>query len=93
VRQVWDTAFNDVYLQTAQTMQAVLASADLTVADPEATAAVLMASLTFLPILDGLIGRTPGDVDPERYLNAWVDHAVRSVTAGRDARPKRGRKR
>ena len=51
------------------------------VADPQATAAVLVASLTYFPILRGLIGRTPGDVDPRRYLDAWVDHAVATLAA------------
>ena len=53
---------------------------------------MMFVDLTFLPILDGLIGRTPGDVDAERYLNAWVDHAVRTVTAGRERAAGRARK-
>jgi AcrR family transcriptional regulator len=44
--------------------------------DPEATAAVLLASLTYYPILRAMTGHTPGDLAPERFLGAWVDHAV-----------------
>jgi hypothetical protein len=61
-----------------------VASGTIEVADPEATAAVLLASLTYLPILHGLIGRTPGDLDPDRYLDAWIDHAMRTVLANPD---------
>src|SRR5699024_6696210 len=38
------------------------------VADPEATAAVLLASLTYYPLLDALTGHSPGDIAPERFL-------------------------
>ncbi|WP_051341242.1 TetR/AcrR family transcriptional regulator [Pseudonocardia spinosispora] len=48
----------------------------LTVADPAATSAVLFASLTYYRLLDVLIGRVPGDIDPERFADAWVDHAA-----------------
>jgi AcrR family transcriptional regulator len=49
------------------------------VADPEATATVLIASLTYYPILDTLIGHTPGDLDAERFLTAWLDHAATTL--------------
>ena len=49
--------------------------------DPDATAAVLMASLTYFPILRVLIDRTPGGLDLERYLRAWVDSALRTLAA------------
>ncbi|WP_067972815.1 TetR/AcrR family transcriptional regulator [Nocardiopsis trehalosi] len=49
------------------------------VADPDAAAAVIVASLTYAPILDLLIGHTPGDVDPERFLAAWLDSAVATL--------------
>ncbi|HEV2375870.1 MAG TPA: TetR/AcrR family transcriptional regulator C-terminal domain-containing protein, partial [Streptosporangiaceae bacterium] len=44
--------------------------------DQGATAAVLLASLTYAPILDALIGHTPGDVEPERFQEAWIRHAL-----------------
>ncbi len=50
------------------------------VADPDATAAVLLASLTYYPILDALIGRTPGDIEADRFAAAWIQHAA--VTLG-----------
>lgn len=51
------------------------------VADPAATGAVLLASLTHYPMLDTLIGHAPGDVDADRFTEAWVAHAV--ATLGR----------
>lgn len=51
----------------------------LPVADPPATAAVLMGSLTYYGVLDALIGRAPGDIGLERFLNAWVETAARTL--------------
>jgi AcrR family transcriptional regulator len=82
--EVWDGIFQDVYRQATQLIEGVLASGTIEVADPEATAAVLLASLTYFPILHGLIGRTPGDLDPDRYLDAWIDHAMRTVLVNPD---------
>jgi AcrR family transcriptional regulator len=79
--EVWDGAFKDIYRQASRMIELVLASGNIVVADPEATAAVLLASLTYFPILHGLIGRTPGDLDAERFLDAWIDHAMRSLRA------------
>lgn len=52
------------------------------VADPEATSAVLLASLTYYPILDILIGHTPGDLEPARYAEAWVSQALAVLRPG-----------
>ena len=79
--EVWDNVFRDVYRQTAELIELVAASGAIQVADPPATAAVLLASLTYFPILHGLIGRTPGDIEPDRYLDAWIDHALLVVRA------------
>jgi hypothetical protein len=43
--------------------------------DPDATAAVLVASLAYYPMVGLLIGHTPGDIDRDRYLQAWISHA------------------
>jgi len=42
------------------------------IVDAPATAAVLLASLTYAPILDALIGHIPADIDHARYRSAWV---------------------
>lgn len=55
--------------------------------DPEATAAVLLASLTYPPILNAPIGHTPGDVDTARYRSAWIHHALVTLTGQDTAQP------
>jgi len=52
--------------------------------DPEASAAVLLSSLTYPSILSTLIGHVPGDLDAARYRAAWIQHAVSSLTRHRD---------
>jgi AcrR family transcriptional regulator len=49
------------------------------VGDPDATAAVLVASLTYFPILKILIGHTPGDLGARRFRTAWIEHATRTL--------------
>ncbi|MGH9006104.1 MAG: TetR/AcrR family transcriptional regulator [Acidimicrobiales bacterium] len=52
------------------------------VADPAATAAVLVASLTYFRVLQALIGHSPGDVDVDAYVSAWVSSAVATINGG-----------
>jgi AcrR family transcriptional regulator len=40
--------------------------------DPEATATVLVAALAYLPIAQMLIGRTPANIDADRFREAWL---------------------
>lgn len=40
---------------------------------------MLLASLTYYPILDTRIGHPPGDVAPQRFLAAWLDHAASTL--------------
>ncbi len=85
LNEFWDDVVGVLYKQAAQLIDHVLATGRITVEDPQATAAVLVASLTYFPILQGLIGRTPGDLDAERYLSTWIDHTLR--TLGVEATP------
>jgi AcrR family transcriptional regulator len=60
---------------------ALRASADETgsdIEDPEAISAVLLAALSYLPVMQVLLGRSPGDMDPQRFRDAWLrlSHAV-----------------
>lgn len=77
---MWDGIFAALNQQATELINYVLESGAIQVDDPEATAAVLLASLTYFPILHRMIGRTPGDVDPERFLDAWVNHALTTLT-------------
>ena len=92
--ELWDSTLRNVYQQAALLLRHEKEHGRIDVADPEATAAVLVASLTYFPILEGLIGRTPGDVDRDRFLDAWVDSAQRTITpteAGADDALRGGR--
>ena len=40
--------------------------------DPEAIAAVLLAALSYLPVMQVMLGRLPGDMDLERFRDAWL---------------------
>lgn len=40
--------------------------------DPEAIAAVLLAALSYPPVMQVMLGRPPGNVDPERFRDAWL---------------------
>ena len=79
VHQFWDDIVGILYKQATQLIEYVNATGRIAVDDAEATAAVLVASLTYFPILQALIGRTPGDLDADRYLDTWIDHALRSL--------------
>jgi hypothetical protein len=48
--------------------------------DPEATSTVLVAAQAYLPIAQMLIGRTPGNIDAERFREAWLKLAEGAFT-------------
>jgi AcrR family transcriptional regulator len=73
--RMWQAVLAFVYRQCTDWITTLRDQGRADVADPAATSAVLVASLTYYPILDALIGHTPGDVDARRFLAAWLDHA------------------
>ncbi|WP_158896277.1 TetR/AcrR family transcriptional regulator [Amycolatopsis anabasis] len=77
--QMWQGVLANAYDQGAAWVSAERERGALDVADPEATAAVLLASLTYFPLLRVLIGHTPGDLDAERFLAAWTEHAASTL--------------
>lgn len=79
VERMWDGVRANVYGELTSWLTAQQAQGLIRIPDREATAAVLFASLTYYRILDVLIGRVPGDVDPERFASAWVEHAMASL--------------
>lgn len=81
--RVWSELQANVFAVFASWVTTQVERGTARVADPEATAAVLLASLTHLPLLDTLVGHTPGDIDAQRYRSAWVHHAVATLTSSR----------
>lgn len=81
LEQMWQGVLGGLYQSAAEWIRAGVARGQLDVADPDATASVLLASLTYYRILHALIGHTPGDVPEAAFLAAWVDHAVAALNA------------
>lgn len=77
--QTWQGVIANVYRQCADWLTTLCVQNQADVADPEATSAVIIASLTYYPILDILIGHVPGEVEPGRFLAAWLDHALAAL--------------
>lgn len=77
--ELWDGLLAALYVEVANWLRGQQDRGRITVADPAATAAVLLASLTYYRILEALIARTPGDVDLAAFLAAWVDSAAATL--------------
>ncbi|MEV4018607.1 TetR/AcrR family transcriptional regulator [Nonomuraea angiospora] len=77
--RMWEGVLASVYAQGAAWIAAQKELGKADVDDPEAAGAVLLASLTYYPLLRAMIGHTPGGLDPERFLAAWVEHAAATL--------------
>jgi AcrR family transcriptional regulator len=77
--RMWQGVVANVYDRGTAWITGLREEGRTDVADPEATAAVLVASLTYYPILDVLIGHTPGDLTPDRFRTAWIEHAIATL--------------
>ncbi len=76
---LWQGLLGALYQELTDWIGAQAARGRVTATDPAATAAVLVASLTYPTVLHALIGRRPGPVDPAAYLRAWVDTATATL--------------
>jgi len=79
LNELWDGLLAALYNEIADWLRSQQAAGRITVDDPQATAAVLLASLTYYRILEALIARTPGNVDVRSFVVAWVDSAVATL--------------
>lgn len=73
--ELWSAITENAYRRFAKGLRVVVDAGMMRIDDPEATAAVLVASLAYYPMVRLLIGHTPGEVDRDRYLEAWISHA------------------
>jgi AcrR family transcriptional regulator len=73
--ELWSAITANAYQRFAAPLRAAVDAGAMQIADPEATAAVMVASLAYYPMVGLLIGHTPGDIDRERYSAAWIGHA------------------
>ncbi len=83
--RVWTALRTDVYDAFTAWIDDQKTRRALPIVDVPATAAVLLASLTYPPILDALIGHTPADIEHARYRTAWVRHALTTLTVAEPA--------
>jgi AcrR family transcriptional regulator len=79
LEEIWAGVLNNLYRRLSDWIESERSSGRVHADDPEATASVLLASLTYYQILDSLIGRVPGGIERARFLEAWVAHAAASL--------------
>ncbi|WP_158018854.1 TetR/AcrR family transcriptional regulator [Mycobacterium basiliense] len=74
--KTWQVITDNSYQRFADELAASNRAGRTNIPDPEATAAVAIGSLSYAATLRALTGRSPGNVDDDRYFQAWVDQTV-----------------
>jgi AcrR family transcriptional regulator len=72
VDELWVSNLAFAHQIMGQALQASADDAGTEIDDPEAVSAVLLAALSYAPIMEVLIGRQLGGLDPDRFRNAWL---------------------
>jgi AcrR family transcriptional regulator len=72
VEELWVTNLAFAHQIMGQALQASAQEAGTEIDDPEAISAVLLAALCYAPLMEVLLGRTPGGMDPGRFRDAWL---------------------
>ncbi len=66
--KTWQVITDNAYQRFADELTAANRAGRTSIPDPEATAAVAIASLSYAATLRALSGRLPGNVDEDRYF-------------------------
>ena len=74
--KTWQVITDNAYQRFAGELDASNRSGRTRIPDPEAAAAVAIASLSYAATLQALTGRLPGNVDEDRYMEAWVNQTL-----------------
>jgi AcrR family transcriptional regulator len=74
--QTWRVITDNAYQRFADELVASNRSGRTRIPDPEAAAAVAIGSLSYAATLRALTGRLPGNIDEDRYFEAWVNQTV-----------------
>ncbi|WAC91552.1 TetR/AcrR family transcriptional regulator [Mycobacterium sp. Aquia_213] len=74
--KTWQVITDNAYQRFADELTASNRSGRTSIPDPEAAAAVAIASLSYAATLQALSGRLPGNVEEDRYFEAWVTQTV-----------------
>ncbi|BBX45705.1 TetR/AcrR family transcriptional regulator [Mycobacterium cookii] len=72
VDELWVRNLAFAHTIMGQALRASAEEAGTQIADPEAISAVLLAGLSYMPVIEVLLGRPPGDIDPARFRDAWL---------------------
>jgi AcrR family transcriptional regulator len=72
VEELWVRNLAIAHQIMGHALQASAQEAGTEIDDPEAISAVLLAALSYMPIIQVLLGRAPGDMDPDRFRDAWL---------------------
>ena len=67
------------YQSAAEWVREQVAVGALTADDPEATAVVLMSSVTMYRVLEALFGEPPAKISTDRFIRAWLKIAEHGV--------------
>ncbi|QUR65815.1 TetR/AcrR family transcriptional regulator [Mycobacterium spongiae] len=74
--KTWQVITDNGYQRFADELAAANRSGRTRIPDPEAAAAVAIGSLSYAATLQALTGRSPGNIDDDRYFEAWVNQTV-----------------
>ena len=72
VDELWVRNFAFAHQIMGQALRASAEDAGTEIGDPEAISAVLLAALSYAPVMEVLLGRPPGGMDPGRFRDAWL---------------------
>jgi AcrR family transcriptional regulator len=72
VEELWGRNLAIAHQIMGQALRASAQEAGNEIDDPDATSAVLLAALSYMPVMEVLLGRAPGDMDPARFRDAWL---------------------
>jgi AcrR family transcriptional regulator len=70
--ELWTAVTFTAYERMGEALSGAKAAGSSHVEDPEATSAVLLSALAYLPIVRILTGRTPGNIEADRFRDAWL---------------------
>lgn len=82
VDELWGHNLALAHQIMGQALRSSAEDAGTEIEDPEAISAVLLAALSYVPVIEVLLGRTPGDMDPGRFRAAWLRLSRTAFTHG-----------
>src|ERR1700758_2161504 len=74
--KTWQGITDNAYQRFAGELEASNRSGRTAIPDPEAAAAAAIGSLSYAATLQALTGHSPGNIDDDRYFEAWVNQTV-----------------